>query len=171
MPTKTPGGSVKYFTGLPIPSSLGLTASMGFWVSKGWYKGSNGWAVEGLANSAKKLMGGKSNVGVGAGVMKAIGATDVPLGTVQLFGQPGGWGEVHVLSFLFLLWGAAMVSKTLRVSRQFSSISANQIGLGDEGEFNSFVSFRWSNRSQSYKETGRRENESTALVEEYIQHT
>lgn len=34
---------------------------------------------------------------------------------VTLWGEKGGCGEVHVVSALFALWGAMMVSKTLRV--------------------------------------------------------
>jgi hypothetical protein len=41
---------------------------------------------------------------------------DLPGGMVLLFGEHGGVGEMHLLSLVFLAWGAAMVSKTLKVS-------------------------------------------------------
>ena len=41
----------------------------------------------------------------------------IPLGQVTLLGKPGGDGDVHVVSFVFAAWAAAMVSKTLRVPK------------------------------------------------------
>jgi len=41
----------------------------------------------------------------------------LPFGTIALWGSAGGNGEIHVASFLFGIWGAAMVSKTLRVPK------------------------------------------------------
>ncbi|KAF8319263.1 CDP-diacylglycerol-serine O-phosphatidyltransferase [Clavulina sp. PMI_390] len=41
----------------------------------------------------------------------------LPLGTITLWGPPGGVGEIHLAAFLFGIWGAAMVSKTLRVPK------------------------------------------------------
>ena len=79
-------GKSKYFEGLPIPSSLFLTSMMAFWVKQGWY-----------------LLGKR-------------GGSDLPLGVITLWGKKGGEGDVHVISFLFALWAAAMVSKTLKVS-------------------------------------------------------
>ncbi|EIN07495.1 CDP-diacylglycerol--serine O-phosphatidyltransferase [Punctularia strigosozonata HHB-11173 SS5] len=45
------------------------------------------------------------------------GQRGLPLGTVTLWGAPGGRGEVHVVSAVFAAWAAAMVSKTLRVPK------------------------------------------------------
>jgi CDP-diacylglycerol---serine O-phosphatidyltransferase len=45
------------------------------------------------------------------------GKAGVPLPIVTLFGKPGGSGDVHVVSFVFLAWATAMVSKTLRVPK------------------------------------------------------
>jgi CDP-diacylglycerol---serine O-phosphatidyltransferase len=45
------------------------------------------------------------------------GKAGLPLGTVTLWGAPGGRGEVHVVSAVFALWATAMVSKTLRVPK------------------------------------------------------
>ena len=41
----------------------------------------------------------------------------IPLGQVTVLGNPGGDGDVHVVSFIFAAWAAAMVSKTLRVPK------------------------------------------------------
>jgi CDP-diacylglycerol--serine O-phosphatidyltransferase len=45
------------------------------------------------------------------------GKAGVPLPVVTLFGKPGGGGDVHAVSFVFLAWAAAMVSKTLHVPK------------------------------------------------------
>lgn len=85
-----------------------------------------------------KFVGAKGWVGTGQGLVNAVRETvkggaehvdwtevrklgDLPGGVVRLFGEEGGWGEVHVLSFVFLAWAAAMVSKTLKVSSLFLS--------------------------------------------------
>ncbi|EJU05411.1 CDP-diacylglycerol--serine O-phosphatidyltransferase [Dacryopinax primogenitus] len=41
----------------------------------------------------------------------------VPFGSVTLWGQPGGNGEVHYVCVIFAAWAAAMVSKTLKVPK------------------------------------------------------
>ncbi|KAE8539598.1 CDP-diacylglycerol-serine O-phosphatidyltransferase [Cryptococcus gattii VGV] len=87
-----PSGKSKYFEGLPIPSSLALTTMMAWWVKQGTYAHPTGFT--------------KHN--------------DVPFGVVTLWGEDGGWGQVHVISALFAVWGAMMVSKTLRVSLSIS---------------------------------------------------
>lgn len=79
-------GKIKYFEGLPIPSSLFLTSMMAFWVKKGWFAQSK------------------------------FGSSDVPFGIIRLWGDKGGYGELHLASIIFAVWGATMVSKTLRVS-------------------------------------------------------
>ena len=81
-------GKSKYFEGLPIPSSLGLTSMMAYWVHRGWF-------------------------GVGG----------VPWGVLRLWGGVGGGGEVHVASFVFVAWGAMMVSKTLKVGSRLRPVS------------------------------------------------
>lgn len=111
-PTKS-SGSVAYFSGIPIPSSLGLTAFMAFCVKSGWFLGANGDLVSKLAGAVKHTAGGK----VAEGINKLSSVADLPLGTKVLFGEAGGWGEIHVLSFVFALWGAAMVSKTLKIPK------------------------------------------------------
>ena len=78
-------GKSKYFEGLPIPSSLFLTSMMAFWVKQGWY------------------------------ALGKRGGSDVPFGLVRLWGEKGGWGEVHLASAIFATWAAMMVSKTLKV--------------------------------------------------------
>lgn len=103
-------GSVKYFTGIPIPSSLGLTAFMAGCVKVGKFAGAKGWVTSVVAG-AKGLA---SSHAVDWAAVRRQG--DLPGGTVLLFGEHGGLGEVHLLSFVFLMWGAAMVSKTLKVS-------------------------------------------------------
>lgn len=45
------------------------------------------------------------------------GQAGIPWGTVTLWGKSGGDGDVHVVSFVFGLWAAAMVSKTLRIPK------------------------------------------------------
>lgn len=45
------------------------------------------------------------------------GKEGIPGGVVQLWGAPGGSGELHKVSFVFALWAAAMVSKTLKVPK------------------------------------------------------
>lgn len=45
------------------------------------------------------------------------GRDGIPLGTIILWGEEGGRGELHVVSVIFGLWAAAMVSKTLRVPK------------------------------------------------------
>jgi CDP-diacylglycerol--serine O-phosphatidyltransferase len=113
MPTGK-SGSVKYFTGIPIPSSLGLTAFMGVCVRSGKFLGAKGWA-QSAGDVAKGLLhNGAQHVGViDWAAVRRLG--DLPFGTIVLFGKTGGVGEVHLLSFVFLAWAAAMVSKTLKV--------------------------------------------------------
>ncbi|KAF5315757.1 hypothetical protein D9611_004626 [Ephemerocybe angulata] len=45
------------------------------------------------------------------------GQQGIPWGTITLWGQAGGRGELHVVSVIFGFWAAAMVSKTLRVPK------------------------------------------------------
>ncbi|KAG5646661.1 hypothetical protein DXG03_002651 [Asterophora parasitica] len=45
------------------------------------------------------------------------GQEGIPWGTITLWGQEGGRGEVHVASIAVGFWAAAMVSKTLRVPK------------------------------------------------------
>ncbi|KAI0079951.1 CDP-diacylglycerol--serine O-phosphatidyltransferase [Panus rudis PR-1116 ss-1] len=45
------------------------------------------------------------------------GKEGLPFGTVTLWGKPGGDGDLHIVSVVFGLWAAAMVSKTLRVPK------------------------------------------------------
>ena len=45
------------------------------------------------------------------------GQQGLPWGTVVLWGNVGGRGELHVVSVIFGCWAAAMVSKTLRVPK------------------------------------------------------
>lgn len=45
------------------------------------------------------------------------GKAGLPGGTVTLWGKQGGDGDLHVVSVVFGLWAAAMVSKTLRVPK------------------------------------------------------
>jgi len=45
------------------------------------------------------------------------GQAGLPGGIVTLWGPSGGRGDVHLVSVLFGLWAAAMVSKTLRVPK------------------------------------------------------
>ena len=45
------------------------------------------------------------------------GEQGLPLGTLVLWGDEGGRGEVHVVSLIFAAWATAMVSKTLRVPK------------------------------------------------------
>ncbi|KAF9532247.1 CDP-diacylglycerol--serine O-phosphatidyltransferase [Crepidotus variabilis] len=45
------------------------------------------------------------------------GQEGIPWGTVTLWGKEGGRGEVHLVSFVFAAWAAAMVSKTLHVPK------------------------------------------------------
>jgi CDP-diacylglycerol--serine O-phosphatidyltransferase len=73
---------------------------MAGFVKAGWFIGAKGYNLGGLK-----------------GLGKAVDEGSLPLGSVTLFGDKGGWGEVHVLSFVFLAWAAMMVSKTLKVSR------------------------------------------------------
>lgn len=42
----------------------------------------------------------------------------LPLGTMTLWGKQGGAGEIHLVSLVFAVWAAAMVSKTLKVGRR-----------------------------------------------------
>ena len=41
----------------------------------------------------------------------------IPGGVMRLWGEEGGSGELHTVSVLLVLWGAAMVSKTLRIPK------------------------------------------------------
>lgn len=111
-------GSVKYFTGIPIPSSLGLTAFMASCVRMGKYVGAKGW-VTSVASAGKAVLHGTH---ADWAALRRQG--DLPGGTVLLFGELGGFGEVHLLSLVFVAWGAAMVSKTLRVSSELQSCVA-----------------------------------------------
>lgn len=79
-------GKAKYFEGLPIPSSLFLTATMAYWVKQGWF------------------------------FQSKVGNHDVPFGIRKLWDSKHGYGEIHLASLIFAIWGAMMVSKTLRVS-------------------------------------------------------
>lgn len=112
-------GSVKYFTGIPIPSSLAITGFMAFCVKMGKFVGAKGWVGtgQGLLDAVKETVKGGVNVSAGHVDWREVRQLgDLPGGVVRLFGKEGGWGEVHVLSFVFLAWAAAMVSKTLKVS-------------------------------------------------------
>ena len=45
------------------------------------------------------------------------GGSGLPLGSVTLWGSPGEAGDIHILSLIFVAWGAAMVSKTLHIPK------------------------------------------------------
>lgn len=45
------------------------------------------------------------------------GKEGIPGGTINLWGAKGGDGELHLVSVVFGLWAAAMVSKTLQVPK------------------------------------------------------
>lgn len=45
------------------------------------------------------------------------GQQGIPFGTITLWGDDGGRGELHVISLVFGAWAAAMVSKTLHVPK------------------------------------------------------
>jgi len=45
------------------------------------------------------------------------GGSGIPYGTVVLWGQTGGTGEVHIMACIFFAWAAMMVSKTLKVPK------------------------------------------------------
>lgn len=45
------------------------------------------------------------------------GKEGIPWGTITLWGQTGGFGELHLVSIVFGVWAAAMVSKTLQVPK------------------------------------------------------
>lgn len=45
------------------------------------------------------------------------GEEGIPWGTITLWGAEGGSGELHVVSVVFGLWAAAMISSTLRVPK------------------------------------------------------
>lgn len=45
------------------------------------------------------------------------GKEGIPGGIVTLWGEAGGRGDLHIVSIVFGLWAAAMVSKTLRVPK------------------------------------------------------
>ncbi|KAI5122059.1 hypothetical protein M0805_006043 [Coniferiporia weirii] len=45
------------------------------------------------------------------------GKEGIPGGLVRLWGEDGGNGELHLVSVVFALWAAAMVSKTLKVPK------------------------------------------------------
>ncbi|GMK55437.1 hypothetical protein CspeluHIS016_0204930 [Cutaneotrichosporon spelunceum] len=81
-------GKSKYFEGLPIPSSLVLTASMAVSVYKGFF-----------------ALGEHGDLPFGTVRLWGEGA------------KGNGEGDVHVTAIVFALWAAAMVSKTLRVPK------------------------------------------------------
>ncbi|KAL7424665.1 CDP-diacylglycerol-serine O-phosphatidyltransferase [Cryptotrichosporon argae] len=67
-------GKSKYFEGLPIPSSLALTATMAFWVSKGWHAaGAHGDVPLGVVTLFGHK-GGWGDVHVAAGIFTAWAA-------------------------------------------------------------------------------------------------
>ncbi|THH33873.1 hypothetical protein EUX98_g235 [Antrodiella citrinella] len=45
------------------------------------------------------------------------GKEGIPYGTVTLWGNQGGNGDIHLVTFVFGAWAAAMISKTLRVPK------------------------------------------------------
>lgn len=45
------------------------------------------------------------------------GKQGIPGGTITLWGNGGGRGDIHLVSVVFAFWAAAMVSKTLRVPK------------------------------------------------------
>ena len=51
------------------------------------------------------------------GLIDGKGKLGITGGTITLWGAQGGDGELHVVSLVFGLWAAAMVSKTLRVPK------------------------------------------------------
>ncbi|KAJ9116943.1 hypothetical protein QFC22_004601 [Naganishia vaughanmartiniae] len=111
-------GSVRYFTGIPIPSSLGLTAFMAWCVKMGKFAGAQGWVMKavkkGILHAAAAAA---THLGAEVDWPAVRSQGDLPGGTVLLFGQHGGFGEMHLLSLVFIAWGAAMVSKTMKVPK------------------------------------------------------
>lgn len=88
---------------------------MALCVKLGRFAGAQGWVmrnVKGMLHAAVVDMAAGRVVDWDA--VRKQG--DLPGGTVLLFGEHGGFGEMHLLSLVFLAWGAAMVSKTLKVS-------------------------------------------------------
>jgi CDP-diacylglycerol--serine O-phosphatidyltransferase len=81
-------GKSKYFEGLPIPSSLFLTASMAACVHQGFF-----------------ALGKHADVPLGIVRLWGDGL------------KGNGDGDVHVAACVFALWAAAMVSKTLRIPK------------------------------------------------------
>ena len=45
------------------------------------------------------------------------GKEGIPGGIIRLWGTEGGSGEIHMVSFVFGIWAAAMVSKTLKIPK------------------------------------------------------
>lgn len=66
-----------------------------------------------MGDVASKLSAGQHAAEIDWASIRRMG--DLPGGTIKLFGEAGGVGEVHLMSFVFLAWAAAMVSKTLKV--------------------------------------------------------
>lgn len=129
-------GKARYFEGLPIPSSLALVIGMGVCLALGRFEDANGpWlpsAVRHLytgslrsslpfANAAHGVPFGVFSCDVGKRVYAAL--THGPLSglvstsVAKSIAKHVGVFAIHKISFLWLAWSMAMVSKTLHVPK------------------------------------------------------
>ena len=125
-------GKARYFEGLPIPSSLLLVCGMALCLALGTFDtGAGEWS--GAPRSFTGALGAYFNVtpsGVPFGtssldVSEQIHKVFTALGAESVFGHRIVYGlasylgtfTVHRISFLWLGWSMALVSKTLRIPK------------------------------------------------------
>ncbi|CAE6425235.1 unnamed protein product [Rhizoctonia solani] len=72
---------------------------------------------EGLPIPSSLTLVGLMSYWVSQGWTGLPGGLGLPLGVIQLWGKPGGIGEIHTAAIVFGCWAAAMVSKTLHVPK------------------------------------------------------
>lgn len=72
---------------------------------------------EGLPIPSSLMLVGVMTYWVRQGWTGLPGGQGLPLGVTQLWGEPGGNGEIHTAAAIFGGWAAAMVSKTLQVPK------------------------------------------------------
>ncbi|KAG8930206.1 CDP-diacylglycerol-serine O-phosphatidyltransferase [Tulasnella sp. 419] len=94
-------GKARYFEGLPIPSSLVLVGLLSYWTRNGWIEGDPSGVAFG-----EGIPGGVIDIGA----LLRLKDSTAPMSVDD------SW-VVHKVSFIFAMWAAAMVSKTLRVPK------------------------------------------------------
>ncbi|MCJ1259985.1 CDP-diacylglycerol-serine O-phosphatidyltransferase [Lignoscripta atroalba] len=98
-------GKSKYFEGTPIPTTLAMVAVMAYWVSQGW-------VLQTLRGPGEVVLG--ALVGDKSQQQHGLWMVDNLPGGV--WGAGTAW-EWHPVAGVFVLWGCAMVSKSIHIPK------------------------------------------------------